>query len=312
MNPRDNTILAMANWPRTNANDSASALAKNYAVSLNYEPGSTFKVVAIGGALADGLVSPTTPFTVPYSIHVADRVIHDDDFHPTKTLTTGQILAYSSNVGAIKIGSLLYRERSTTNEMYDWMVRYGFGKPTGIDLPGEEQGILLPPASWSGSSIGNMPIGQGVSVTPIQMATAYAAIANGGLLRKPRIVASVGGVPVREPRATRIFSQAVSAHLRQMLEKVLLPGGTASEIVIPGYELAGKTGTANKVVNGVYSQKQYVASFVGFAPAGDPKIEAIVVVDAPSTGFHYGTEVAAPAWKRMMNFALNYLRISGH
>ena len=314
IDPTDNRVLAMANWPRANANDPASVgTAKNYAISLNYEPGSTFKVVAIGGALAEGLVSPSTRFTVPYSIRVADRTIHDDEYHATEPLTTGQILAYSSNVGAIKIGErLLASSPAGTNAMYAWMVRYGFGVPTGIDLPGEEQGILLPPAQWSGSSIGNLPIGQGVSVTPMQMATAYAAIANGGLLRTPRIVASVGGVPVPEPQAKRIFSQAVSAHLRQMLEKVLLPGGTASEIVIPGYELAGKTGTANKVVNGTYSNKKYVASFVGFAPAGHPKIEAIVVVDAPSTGYYYGTEVAAPAWKQIMNFALPYFGISRH
>jgi cell division protein FtsI/penicillin-binding protein 2 len=311
MNPDTNTVLAMANWPRVDANDpTAVGLARNYATELDYEPGSTFKVVAIGGALADGLISPTTRFTVPDSIQVADRTIHDADFHPTETLTTTKILAYSSNVGAIKIGELLMHERPHTNEMYDWMTRYGFGAPTGLDLPGEEQGILLPPNQWSGSSIGNLPIGQGISVTPIQMATAYAAVANGGLLRTPRIVASVGGVPVREPHARRIFSPAVSAHLRQMLERVLLPGGTASEIVIPGYELAGKTGTANKVVDGIYSQKQYVASFVGFAPASDPRIEAIVVVDRPSTGYVYGTEVAAPAWKQIMNFALPYLRIA--
>jgi len=313
MNPQDNTILAMANWPPVNANDpSAVGLAKNYAVALNYEPGSTFKVVAIGGALADGLISPSTRFTIPDSFHVADRTIHDAEYHPTERLTTSAILAQSSNVGAVKIGELLQRERPNTNEMYDWMVRYGFGATTGIDLPGEEQGILLPPQQWSGASIGNLPIGQGVSVTPIQMATAYAAIANGGLLRTPRIVASVGGVPVPEPHARRIFSQAVSAHLRKMLEGVLLPGGTASEIQIPGYELAGKTGTANMVEHGVYSQKDYVASFVGLAPAGRPKIEAIVVVERPSTGYYYGTEVAAPAWKQIMNFAFTYLKISSH
>ncbi len=310
LNPQDNTVLAMANWPRVNANDPASVgLATDYATQLDYEPGSTFKVVAIGGALSDGLISPGTKFVIPYAYHVADRVIHDSDYHPTEIRTTAQILAQSLNVGAVQIGQKLVQENPATNRFYDWTVRFGFGSRTGIDLPGEEQGLVPAPNQWSGSSIGNLPIGQGESVTPIQMATAYAAIADGGLIRPPRIVQSVGGVPVPEPHARRIFSQAVSAHLRQMLESVLLPGGTASEIVIPGYELAGKTGTANKVVNGTYSQKDYVASFVGFAPAGDPKIEAIVVVQRPSTGFVYGTEVAAPAWASIMNFALPYLKI---
>ena len=311
MDPQDNSILAMANWPRVDANNpSAVGLASNYAVELNYEPGSTFKVVAIGGALSDGLISPTTEFTVPDCIQVANYCIHDSDDHPTEQLQTQQILAQSSNVGAIEIAEKLQQESSSTNEMYNWMLRYGFGAPTGIDLPtGGNAGQVPPPATWSGSTIGNLPIGQGVSVTPIQMLDAYAAIANGGILRAPHIVQSVGGVPVRVPAGHRILSEQVAGELRSMLEGVLLPGGTASEIQIPGYTLAGKTGTANKVVDGRYSDKDYYASFVGFAPAQDPKVEALVLVDTPSTGYVYGTEVAAPAWKEIMNFALNYLKI---
>ena len=311
MDPRTTTVLAMANWPRANANDTAQmARARNYATQLNYEPGSTFKVVAIGGALADGLISPSTKFLIPDSYHVADRVIHDDNAHPTEWMTTSKILAYSSNIGAVKIGQLLEHEvPGATNQMYNWVLRYGFGAPTGIDLP-EQQGIVPPASTWSGSSIGNLPFGQGESVTPIQMATAYAAIANGGLLRTPHIVASVGGVPTPEPRAHRIFSSTVAAQLRTMLRGVLLPGGTAAEIQIPGYELAGKTGTAQKVVNGTYSRTDYVASFVGFAPARDPRIEALVVVDRPSNGYVFGAEVAAPAWKQIMDFALPYLKIA--
>jgi cell division protein FtsI/penicillin-binding protein 2 len=302
---RTNAVLAMSSWPRVNANDASKVgLAENYAAGLDYEPGSTFKVVAIGGALSDGLISPTTKFTIPYALPVADRVIHDSEFHATETLTTSQILAQSSNVGAVQIGELLHDQG-----MYDWIRRFGFGSPTGIDLPHEETGIVPPVAVWSGSSIGNIPIGQGVLVTPLQIATAYAAIANGGLLRTPHLVASVGGVAVRQPRGRRILTPAVAAELRHMLKGVFLPGGTASEISIPGYELAGKTGTASKVVNGTYSTKYYVASFVGFAPEQHPQIEAIVVVDEPR-GAIYGTEVAAPAWKQIMNFALPYLKIA--
>jgi len=306
LDPRTGAILAMSNWPRVNANDpSKVGVAENYAVGLDYEPGSTFKVVAIGGALSDGLIAPNTPFTIPQCIQVANYCIADSETHPTEVLTTRQILAESSNVGAIKIGELLGDER-----MYYWMRRYGFGAPTGVDLPDDEQGKVLPVPLWSGSSIGNMPIGQGVDVTPLQVAAAYAAIANGGVLRAPHIVSSVGGVAVRPPAAERILTPAVAAELRGMLEGVTRAGGTASEIQIPGYTLAGKTGTANKVVNGTYSHTDYYASFVGFAPAQNPQVEAIVMVDSPQTGEIYGTEVAAPAWQKIMDFALPYLKIA--
>jgi cell division protein FtsI (penicillin-binding protein 3) len=311
MDLRNNSVLAMANWPGVNANNpSAVGLSRNYAVQLNYEPGSTFKVVAIGGALSDGLISPTTEFSIPNCIQVANYCIHDSEYHPTEPLDTSQILAESSNVGAIKIGELLEAEQPGRNDMYEWMRRYGFGSPTGIDLPtGGNEGFLLPAAQWSGSSIGNMPIGQGVSVTPIQVLDAYAAIANGGILRPPHIVKSVGGVAVKTPAGRRILSPEVARELRSMLEGVLAPGGTAAEIQIPGYTLAGKTGTANKVVGGTYSDKDYDASFVGFAPAQDPQVAALVLVDTPRTGYVYGTEVAAPAWQQIMNFALPYLKI---
>jgi cell division protein FtsI (penicillin-binding protein 3) len=311
MDLRDNSVLAMANWPAVDANNpSAVGLSKNYAVELNYEPGSTFKVVPIGGALSDGLISPTTQFSIPNCIPVANYCIHDSEDHGLETLDTSQILAESSNIGAIKIGELLEAEQPGRNDMYQWMKRYGFGAPTRIDLPtGGNEGQLLPAAQWSGSTIGNVPIGQGVSVTPIQILDAYAAIANGGILRPPHIVESVGGVPVRTPAGHRILTTQVAGELRTMLEGVTAPGGTAAEIQIPGYTLAGKTGTANKVVNGTYSHKDYDASFVGFAPAQDPQVAALVLVDTPSTGFVYGTEVAAPAWEQIMNFALPYLKI---
>jgi cell division protein FtsI/penicillin-binding protein 2 len=307
LDPRTNAILAMSNWPRVNANDPAKVgLARNYAIALNYEPGSTFKIVAIGGALSEGLISPTTLFSVPYAYQVADRVIHDSEFHATEQLNTSQILARSSNIGAVKIGQTL-----GDDGFYSWIRRFGFGSPTGVDLPGDsaDLGIIPPVANWSLSSIGNLPFGQGESVTPMQIASAYAAIANGGLLRAPHIVSSVGGVPTRLPRATRILTPHVAQQLRTMLAGVFGAGGTASEIHIAGYQLAGKTGTANKVVNGVYSNKDYVASFVGFAPAQNPQIEAAVIVDQPR-GAIFGTQVAAPAWQQIMNFALSYLKIA--
>jgi len=309
MDPRDGAILALANWPAASAGDAQAAAQgalEDRAVSFNYEPGSTFKVVAVSGALQQGLITPQTPFNIPDQIQVADRTIHDDTEHPEETLTTAQILARSSNVGAIEIGKLEGAEVFNS-----WIHRFGFGERTGVELPGEEHGVVLPLSEYSGSSMGNLPIGQGELVTPMQMASAYAAIANGGILRQPHIVAAIDGRPTRLPAGHRIISEATAASVRGMLEGVLAPGGTASEVSIPGYHLAGKTGTASKIdpATGEYSDTAYVASFIGFAPASDPKLLCAVVVDEPQTGSIYGGQVAAPAFGQIMSFALPYMGI---
>ena len=307
MDPRDSSILALANWPRVDANDvdgSPDFARQNRSVGSSYEPGSTFKAFTVAGALMDGKVTPETSFNLAPSIMVADREIGESHPRGYETLNTAQILQQSSNVGAITIGLKEGRDR------FDhWVREFGFGRPTGVDLPGEESGIILDRKDYSGSSMGNLPIGQGLAVTPMQMAAAYAAIANGGVLRPPHIVADVGGVPTRRPHGRRVISVAAAASLRQMLEGVLGPGGTASGANIPGYLLAGKTGTANKPdpVYGGYSDK-YVASFIGFAPADRPRLLVTVMVDEPK-GDIYGGAVAAPAWKAITSFALNYLRI---
>ena len=221
------------------------------------------------------------------------------------TLDTGGILAQSSNVGAITIGQRLGGRRFD-----QWVRKFGFGSPTGVDLPGEEQGLVLPYAKYSGSSMGNLPIGQGELVTPMQMAAAYSAIANGGILRKPHLVEALDGKATPLPRGKRIISPRVAHDVRKMLEGVLAPGGTASEVKIPGYQLAGKTGTANKIdpTTGEYSESKYVASFVGMAPASNPRLLVAVVVDEPQ-GAIYGGTVAAPAFGKIASFALPYLRI---
>jgi cell division protein FtsI/penicillin-binding protein 2 len=309
MDPRTGAILALANWPLLNANDPAAApegALRDRAVGFNYEPGSTFKVVAVSAGLQRGLITPSTPFDIPDQIQVADRTIHDDTEHAEETLTTAQILAQSSNVGAIKIGAL-----DGADSFNEWVHRYGFGAPTGVDLPGEEMGRPLPLSEYSGSSMGNLPIGQGELVTPMQMATAYSAIANGGILRPPHIVGAVNGRPQPEPAGHRVISETTSAEIRKMLQGVLAPGGTASEVSIPDYTLAGKTGTASKIdkETGEYSDSAYVASFIGFAPATDPKLLCAVVVDEPQAGSIYGGTVAAPAFGEIMSFALPYLRI---
>jgi cell division protein FtsI (penicillin-binding protein 3) len=313
MEPDTGSILAMASWPQLNLEDppassrgALEAALENRAVSFNYEPGSTFKAVTISGALQEGLITPHTEFNVPDQIQVADRTIHDAEEHPEEMLSTEQILAQSSNVGAIEIGKL-----EGPGHFNEWVRRFGLGKPTGIDLPGEEAGQVLQPSEYSGSSMGNLPIGQGELVTPIQMASVYAAIANGGILRAPHIVAAVNGRPTPLPAGRRVISASTAAQVRQMLRGVLAPGGTASEVSVPGYQLAGKTGTASKVdsATGEYSETAYVASFMGFAPASDPKLLCAVIVDEPQTGSIYGGAVAAPAFGQIMAFALPYLGI---
>ena len=189
-----------------------------------------------------------------------------------------------------------------------WVHRFGFGAPTGVDLPGEQQGIVLHWQQYSGSSMGNLPMGQGESVTPIQMATAYSAIANGGILRTPRIVKSIGGKPVPEPPGHRIISASAAAELRDMLRGVLADGGTASGAAIPGWDLAGKTGTANEVINGQYSSTAYAASFIGFVPASHPRLLVAVMVDQPQ-GAIFGGAVAAPAFQKIVGWAAPYLGI---
>jgi cell division protein FtsI (penicillin-binding protein 3) len=309
VDPRTGALLAVANWPQANANDpaasSASAL-EDRAVGFDYEPGSTFKAFTVSGALQQGLITPTSGFNIPDQIQVADRTIHDDTEHADETLSTAEILAQSSNVGAIEIGL-----REGAPSFNSWVHRFGFGQPTGVELPGEEQGVTLGLAHYSGSSMGNLPIGQGELVTPMQMVSAYSAIANGGVLRRPHIIGAVNGHSRSAPAGHRVISQTTSAELRKMLEGVLAPGGTASEVSIPGYQLAGKTGTASKIdpATGEYSKSAYVASFVGFAPASDPRLLCAVIVDEPQAGSIFGGTVAAPAFGQIMSFALPYLRI---
>jgi cell division protein FtsI (penicillin-binding protein 3) len=306
MNPRSAEVLALANWPPADPTDLESASEEalaNHATGFTYEPGSTFKVFTVGAALEEDTVNPDTVFTLPPSIHVADRVIEEAHPRSTVSLTVAEILAQSSNVGAIKVG------QSVGAETFDsWVRRFGFGEPTGIAFPAEEQGIVPALDDYSGSTLGNMSIGQGIAVTPIQIAAGYAAIANGGILRAPRLVVREGDDPVDPPTGHRVISSRTSARLREMLEGVLAPGGTAAEVEVPGYTLAGKTGTAEKAEDGGYSKSDFVASFAGFAPASDPQLLVTVVVDEPQ-GSYYGADVAAPAFGKIVEFALPHLGI---
>jgi cell division protein FtsI (penicillin-binding protein 3) len=307
MNPQTSEILALANWPRVDANDPGGAppyAGQNRAVGFTYEPGSTFKAITVAGALADHVVAPETPIAVPYELHVADRILHDAEAHGDETLSVADVLKQSSNIGAVQIALKMGATRFS-----QWVSRFGFGEPTGVALPGEERGIVPTYDDYSGSSIANLPIGQGQAVTPMQMMAAYATIANGGILRTPQIVRSIDGSAVHPPSGRRVISTDAAASVREMLRGVLAAGGTASEASIEGYDLAGKTGTANKVdPDGEYSDTRYIASFMGFAPARHPELLVSVVVDEPQ-GAIYGGQVAAPAFQKIVAFALPYLGI---
>jgi cell division protein FtsI/penicillin-binding protein 2 len=308
MDPRDGSILAMANYPTFDLNNPMRVTPEemqNRAVGFNYEPGSTFKAVTVSGALSDGKVTPSTVFDLPVNLQVEDRTISDAEERGPLALPVSQIIAQSSNVGTVKVAQTM-----KDAEFDGWVHKFGFGEPTGVDLAGEERGLVIGHKKYSGVSKANFAIGQGLDVTPIQMVSAFAAVANGGTLRAPHIVESVGGKKVEQPVGHRVISPRVAAQVRTMLEGVLGPGGTASEAAIPGYALAGKTGTAQiyDASIGAYSKSKYVASFIGFAPAKDPKLLVSVVVDQPK-GQIYGGKVAAPAFQEILNFALPYLKI---
>ena len=298
LDPNTGEVLAMASEPGFDANrfpETAEDATRNRAVTDTYEPGSTLKVVTVAAALSEGLVAPSTPFTLSPNIHVADRVIHEAHRTRTERMTVAEILSRSSNVGTITLAQLLGRSRLET-----WIERFGFGKKTGVDFPGETSGIL--PFYWSGSTIGTLPIGHGIAVTPVQMAAAYATVANGGVWLRPHLVA---GEPVKR---RRVISKGVSDQLMSMLRDVVIEG-TGTEAEVEGYQVAGKTGTAAKPdPRGGYSKTRYVASFVGVVPASAPELVVLVTVDEPH-GAIWGGVVAAPAFQQLAHFALQYLEI---
>jgi len=299
-------VLAMAQAPGYNANTTGSvpaATLRNRAVTDTYEPGSTFKLVTVAGALSEGLVKPTTTFTLPVCIQVANYCIHDAEGRGVVTYSVAQILQYSSNVGAITLA-----EKLGAPALARWIDHFGYGHPTGIDFPGESQGLVLPLEQWSGSTIGNVPIGQGIAVTPIQMASVYAAVANDGVWVQPHLVTRVGGRAPLKPRRRRIMSVAVDHEIKKMLTGVVL-AGTGTEAAIPGYSVAGKTGTGSiPGPHGYADSTGYMASFVGMVPASNPRLVVLVVVDRPTRAI-FGGVVAAPAFQAIAKFDLQYLEV---
>jgi cell division protein FtsI (penicillin-binding protein 3) len=306
IDPKTGAILALAQEPGYNANAYPTATAHDltvdHAVNDVFEPGSVFKVVTIGGALSQHDITPNTAFRVPGSLQVADRVIHDAEPHGLETLKVRQILQRSSNIGTDLIAQRYLGESGLKH----WMARFGFGRRTGIDFPGESRGIL--PTYWSGSTIGTVPIGQGVSVTAIQLASVYAAIANGGEWIQPHLVDHVAGAPATRPKRRRILAPGVDYQLRTMLKGVVSDQGTAELAAIPGYAVAGKTGTAQKPGPHGYIPGAYVATFVGMVPASRPRLLVLVTIDEPH-GQIYGGLVAAPAFEQIASFDLQYLEV---
>jgi cell division protein FtsI/penicillin-binding protein 2 len=314
-NPYTGEILAMANQPTFDPNDYQKYPArdrKNRAVTWIYEPGSTFKAVTISSAIDEKLARPTELVDCQMGqIRLGGRIIHDDPeairHERGGPLTLSQVLMYSSDVGSVKMALRLGEDR-----FYRRILNYGFDAETGIGLPGEESGLLAPPRRWSGVSIGQIAIGQGISVTPLQMARVYSALANGGVMVQPKIVREIGrgdddGVPQPSLRR-RVMSERTAEIMKQMLTGVVEHGtGVAAQLA--GYTSAGKTGTAQKIdATGHYSHREYVASFMGFAPAEKPAVTILVVIDTP-VGAIYGAQVAAPAWKSIAEQTLRYLNV---
>src|SRR3989440_4747210 len=311
MDPRTGEILALANAPAFNPNEPGKVSPEqrtNIAVQNVYEPGSTFKIVAFASAIEKGLVKPDDKIDCQMgSITVAGRVIHDHK--PFGVLTAAQALEQSSDVAAIKLGLLVGNDA-----MYDYMKRLGFGTRTGIDLAGESPGILKPVSRWQPSSIGSLAMGQEVGVTPLQMASAYCALANGGTWVKPHVVKELrtpDGTPLYQAKieTRKALNPETTAALHNMFEGVTLHG-TAKKAQIEGYTAAGKTGTAQKVdpKTHTYSKTKFIGSFVGFAPVSNPAIVIIVVIDEPQ-GSIYGGDVAAPVFREIAEQVLPELSV---
>ena len=302
MDPKTGQILAHATAPTFDPNKPV-VLSKvhNASVEEVYEPGSTGKVMTLAAALEEKLVTPTTIFEVPYQLRTPYKVFKDHDRHPLQHLTTAGILAVSSNTGTIKIGSKL-----SDQQLYDYLRKFGVGSSTNSGLPGESPGLINAPKDWSGTTKPAMSFGQAYSVTAMQATSIFATIANDGVRVEPTVIAGTldaqGHYTPAKPREEiKVVSAETARKMRLIMESVVGPNGTAPSAAIPGYRIAGKTGTAERVVNGRYSG--YTASFIGFAPADQPKYVVSVTIQAPQ-GMHWGGVLGGPVFKEVMSYVL--------
>ena len=316
-NPATGEILALANIGRTPDAEGletgpAVPIGNNRALTAVFEPGSANKVITMAAALEEGVATPETILTVPDHLQVADHRFSDHDPHPTAEWSVTEILARSSNIGTIMLGQQLGKDR-----LDEYLRRFGFGETTGLGFPNESAGLLLDPEDWSGTSIGTIPLGQGIAVTAMQMLSAYNVIANGGVYVEPQLVLATvdedGRQHAAEPaERRRVVSEATADAVRDMMVTVV-EAGTGEAAAIEGYHVAGKTGTARKPLpTGGYRDEagnfHYVATFAGFVPAEDPQLSAIVVIDEPSATI-FASGASAPVFRDIASYALRQFRI---
>ncbi|MGQ4331364.1 peptidoglycan D,D-transpeptidase FtsI family protein [Streptomyces hayashii] len=316
---RTGEILAMANSPGFDPNDLSKAHAAdlgNPAVQDAYEPGSTAKVMSMAAVLEENAATPLTHVTVPNRLHRGDRLFQDDVDHATWYLTLNGVLAKSSNIGTILATGQLGKTQAEANRvLYSYLRKFGIGSHTGLGFPGETKGILAAPDKWSTSQQYTIPFGQGMSLNALQAASVYSTIANGGVRVAPTLVRGARGpdgrfTPARPPAKSRVVSQKTAKTLAQMLESVVDDEqGTGAKARIPGYRVAGKTGTANRVDPATGTYKGYTSSFAGFAPADNPRITVYCAIQNATEGSYFGGQICGPVFKQVMEFALKTLQV---
>ncbi|GHG03026.1 peptidoglycan D,D-transpeptidase FtsI family protein [Streptomyces zaomyceticus] len=319
-NTRTGEVLAMANAPGFDPNDLSAANAAsmgNAALQDAYEPGSTSKVMSMAAVLEEGKAAPDTHVTVPNRLHRGDRLFKDDVDHKTWYLTLNGVLAKSSNIGTIlATGQLGATQAESNRVLHGYLRKFGIGSPTGLRYPGETPGILAKPQDWSTSQQYTIPFGQGLSVNAMQAASVYSTIANGGVRVEPTLVRGTKGpdgrfTPAPKAKESRVVSERTADTLAKMLESVVDDReGTGTRAAIPGYRVAGKTGTANRVDPELGRYKGYTASFAGFAPADDPEITVYCAIQNPTKGSYFGGQICGPIYKKVMEFALKTLHVA--
>ncbi|MER8230512.1 penicillin-binding protein 2 [Streptomyces sp. NPDC094049] len=317
---RTGEVLAMANAPGFDPNDLSAANAAsmgNAALQDAYEPGSTSKVMSMAAVLEEGKAAPDTHVTVPNRLHRGDRLFKDDIDHPTWYLTLNGVLAKSSNIGTIlATGRLGATQPESNRVLHAYLRKFGMGSPTGLNYPGETPGILAEPQDWSTSQQYTIPFGQGLSLNAMQAASVYSTIANGGVRVEPTLVRGSKGpdgrfAPGPKPKESQVVSEKTAHTLATMLESVVgNEEGTGTKAAIPGYRVAGKTGTANRVDPELGRYKGYTASFAGFAPADEPRITVYCAIQNPTKGSYFGGQICGPIYKKVMEFALKTLHIA--
>ena len=312
-------ILAMANSPGFDPNDLSEAdgnALHNWSLEDAYEPGSTAKVMSMAAVLEEGAATPATHVTVPNRLHRGDRLFKDDIDHPTWYLTLNGVLAKSSNIGTILATGQLGKTQQEANQvLYSYLRRFGIGDYTGLGFPGETKGILAPADQWSTSQQYTIPFGQGVSINAMQAASVYSTIANGGVRIEPTLVRGTKGpdgrfTPAAKPKETRVVSEKTAKTLAQMLESVVDDrDGTGTKARIPGYRVAGKTGTANRVDPATGRYHGYTSSFAGFAPADNPRVTVYCAIQNATEGSYFGGQICGPVYKEVLEFALKTLQV---